>query len=785
MIWSEWEKYEEEKRERLKIQENTCDFIYNDNVGIFIEPQEELRCQDQSFTNDDISECSRFEVDSEMGKTPSVCIICNKGFSSITEMKAHRLEFHKGEKIKVDLKKSLPTKIKGAAATGRSPARKKVVNSAPGSPEVMNQWLSGQTTSNKVGELLSQGKAGLPVRPASNPGPVSEASGELTLQAQASEPKIVTLYPPAGKGKPDLSTVETRWKDALLGKNPGPPLELDLDDGGRKSPEKSKGGEKDDEKKRRRENEEDSVEGEADLKAADVKDTPPEMKSQEPSLQNLVATNRNLDAALAEVADSMDLDLGDWSQGNNIESGPLVETNRIDFTSFNETDQAAWEAEQSQGTNNVPLSPLNDMDDLYQKIETANASNKELTEKLKDVICEKEQLYNIVTELEDKLAVSQNVLAKAKNDMVMLTGKHKTQIEAAEQAVQTEKQKDEAEVLRLRCEAKQAEAKIRRSQNDIKTILRQNSDAKLEISKLQGEIKAERVKVSESAKTISRLEQFMRNAQEDRVHKEQQISGLEHQVKNLRKKLPCNLVNCEGGCEREHHCNEKVEEIPRTQSAPPTIENLAAQANITVEQMRDIVNLARATPGTDANLGGRARKPGSRKPRPGYRVERCRFFFNPELRVCPYGDECWNSHATVNLVSAQEEARAKRQGEKLRTYSESRVPRAPKFTPAYHPDHPEFGSKSQQAGNEKGQMSGATSVQNERPRHYSESVTSEEAARLRVQDSIAQRRNDRTHLQATQDMEAEYTQLLREAEAAISMTIGAANLNPGTGRDMA
>ena len=814
LIWAEWDRYEEEKRNLMNANIN-CNFT---NDIVYQTESKDIDDLSLDHTNDDISEC--FSLDLEMGKTPSVCSVCNLQFGSITEMKAHRIETHKG----VDLKKSLPTKLKArTASASRSPARKKVVNSAPGSPEVMNQWLAGQTNSNKVGDLLAQGRQVMPTRPASNPGPQAVAAADGN-QAQVKNPemRLVTLFPPVPKKKKDLSSVETRWKDALLGKKPGSPVgpgandnpeleevstqEAPTQEAPDTEPEKHEV--EPEPEKRKRAAEEGSVEGEADLKAADVKATPPEMKLHEADIPRLVATSRNLDAALAEVADTMELTESEewgsvWTQDSNIESGPLAETsNKIDFTSFSAADQEAWEAERRQlignGNRNVPLSPVNDLDNLYSKIEAANSSNRELTDKLKEVICDKEELYNIVTELEDKLAVSQSNLEGAKTDLKSLTGQHKSQIEAAEKAVQTERQKEEAEIRKLTFDLKQTEARVKRGQSDLKDILTQHSDARVEIAKLNGEVKAERLKTAEGAKTIARLELFVRNAQEDRVHKDQQIAGLEHRLKALTKKLPCDIVNCGGRCDKEHHCGEHLEEIPRSPvaAAAPTMENLAAQTNLSLEQIMSIVKLAKMAPGVNNGGGGgggfnnRSRKT-SRKPRPGYIVERCKFYFNPEIGVCPYGEECWNSHQEVSLVSAQDAARANRQGqgqEAQRTFSESRVPKvSSKFTPAYHPSHPNYRANSAQqpAGNERGQMSGATSVQNQRPRHSSESVTSEEAARIRVADSIAQRRTDKSQIAATQD--AEYIRILKAAEATMQRSIFGANQNPdnSTGQDMA
>ena len=249
--------------------------------------------------------------------------------------------------------------------------------------------------------------------------------------------------------------------------------------------------------------------------------------------------------------------------------------------------------------------------------------------------------------------------------------------------------------------------------------------------------------------------------------------------------------------------------------------NLATEANLTDDQMNDVINLARpagqfmresarrwTNRGRSVDGRGRSRSSGPKKPPRGYVVEKCRWFYNPDILYCPWGDQCWNSHDVQSAQASRSLQNDRHQETNWRNRSASsqedswgdsrsvQDANVPLITPAYNPSHPLFNDRpvipvpasaaqaaasasasAPASGNENGQSQGAASVRTSRPptppRYHSyssatsqeESVSLEEAARRRVQEALRQRRSDRSHVQAMQD--PGWTDVMAAAEEVI------------------
>ena len=860
-----------------------CDFIYNSCNVYAGKPDRKAgyKAGEKSapFKDTDIIS-DKFRHKKEMAPRPSKCAACNMDFSSVAELKTHNAEVHKK---KPDLRRSFPArlKLKEAAATKNMvktpiPNKRKTL-SATGTPLIMEDWLERKTKSNKVGELLAEGRRvtltpRLPEtipRSASNPGPMNEGDDVLLRETQSSPrntsvnllenmegdgaaggaavsaaeqgvpvARTLTMYPPGYKEK--LDTIDARWDSATgkVGRKDETPLKV----GGETDHEKSKGGEevqKENEKEKKRDREEEDAATEE--KRKDEKETPPEQRLRV-GLADMAATSRNLAATLEEVAMSTEegenlgretmeaanmIALVEWdaaaataaaesASGKKEEKGCGSGSGKIDFSTFTEEDiEKLW----AEGG---PLSPPNTMeqgnliDELYEQIESANEENKATAAKLQEALCDKDQMYEMISQLEDKLMIANANFDRAKSDTEALSSRHQKQIETVTAQVQTDKEKDSAEMVKLRMELKHYEAKLRRENNEAKAIRTQNADAKVEITRLFGELKEVKVKCSEGAKMLARLESVARNAQEEKEFKEKRIIELEHKMKQLSTNQPCKIRDCEGNCGSNHHCGRGRGRnffrndggVPRGGSVP-TVNNLASAANLSEVQMNDVINLAvptgqfrgqvrggggargQSNRGRSLDGRGRGRRSGPKRPPKGYIVEKCRWFHNPDILYCPWGSQCWNAH---ELTSAQEAAEGLGgpEGQNWReacpSYGAPAAAAAgPAFNPIYHPSHPVYGSQArapasmaapaptQASGNEQGQSQGAAAVQNTRPQNTGASPSSnmrqgmsaslEEEARRRVQETLNQRRSDRAHVQAMED--PGWTRVMAAAEEVI------------------
>ena len=454
------------------------------------------------------------------------------------------------------------------------------------------------------------------------------------------------------------------------------------------------------------------------------------------------------------------------------------------------------------------------IDELYSQIESASEESRVTAVKLQEVLCEKEELWTHIGVLEDQLTIANNTLARAKQDTESLSARHVRQIEMVTQQVQTEKDRETAEAVKLKMEIKHYEAKLRRETNEAKAIRTQNADAKVEITRLIGELRLEKQKCGEGAKMLSRLEAVARDAQVQRAEKEKKISELEHKLKAVSGNLPCKIRDCEGDCgTSNHHCGGRRgrsmfrnDVMPPRFGSTPTVNNLATEANLTDEQMNDVINLARPASqfrrgsntrnwnnrGRSVDGRGRSRSTGPKKPPKGYVVEKCRWFYNPDILYCPWGDQCWNSHSVQSAQESRSQQSNRSQDANWRDprSAPERSNDLPSITPAYNPSHPLFNEQpatpvpasasasASASGNENGQSRGAASVRISRPptlpprfdsyssaTRQEESVSLEEAARRRVQETLNQRRSDRAHVQAMQD--PGWTNVMAAAEEVI------------------
>ena len=689
-------------------------------------------------------------------------------------------------------------------------------------------------------------------------GVTTGSEAEPTLNQGVQARRTLTMFPPGFKER--IDTIDQRW-DAAVGRTDSPAIKTTQ--GNMLDPEEEKSKERESEKEKKRDRDEEEMLGEE--KRKDDRDTPPEVRLQENLAKMNLATGRNLAASLDEVArteeaggevgkETMEVanmiateewELGAANMAANMEQGEnngvnverqeaqVPSGNKIDFSTLTEEDiNKLWE---EGGAGNL-LSPPNAeeqgnlIDELYSQIESASEESRATATKLQEVLCEKDQLWMVVGELEDKLTIANNTLARAKQDTAALSSKHVRQIEMVTQQVQTERERESAEVVKLRMEIKHFEAKLRRESNEVKAIKTQNNDAKIEITRLVGELRTEKLKCGEGAKMLARLESVARDAQAVKVDTEKKVTDLEHKLKQVQMNQPCKIRNCEGDCgTSNHHCGERRGRsflrndtaIPRFGSVP-TVNNLATEANLTEEQMNDVIHMARPTgqfrrenvrggsnrswtnrgrsvDGRGRSVDGRGRSSGPKKPPRGYVVEKCRWFYNPNILYCPWGNDCWNSHSMQSAQASRGDQgwrndRPPPQEDGWRNdRPSSHEAGLPSITPAYHPNHPLYNAQpaipvpaaaaqTPASGNEQGQSRGAASVQINRPptppprsHSYSsatrqeESVSLEEAARRRVQETLNQRRSDRAHVQAMED--PGWTNLIAAAEETIKKSL--------------
>ena len=354
--------------------------------------------------------------------------------------------------------------------------------------------------------------------------------------------------------------------------------------------------------------------------------------------------------------------------------------------------------------------------------------------------------------------------------------------------------------------------KLQNSQIQMQNSGAEITELKSALARAEVELEKEKFKAEKAENLNARLEEIIREAQEDRAIKEQRNKDLEHKNRELARKQPCGFANCDYSCGRDHHCGQGPSRPTRPRnrsqrrgsnpSPIPTVANLADMAGSSVEAMNDVVNnvqrqqqqVSRAPPPPLPPHPRNNSK--NRKGQKEWKVTICYDYHY--LKCCPRGNGCRNAHELVGANNmAQGGARPKVVTEQPRplppvpgagSRSRARGGVQPPPTPAFNPDHPWVRAQNQSqdqgqnqgqnmrqaSGNAQGQRAaGAAPVQNsqpqtparssaasasgpfttqaevhQQPRTYSQVASGNLAARQTVRDSVVQQASTEAQLTA-------------------------------------
>ena len=182
------------------------------------------------------------------------------------------------------------------------------------------------------------------------------------------------------------------------------------------------------------------------------------------------------------------------------------------------------------------------------------------------------------------------------------------------------------------------------------------AEVKAALFKVQGEKELERLKAEKADETVKRMEEVVRECQEEKNKRELRNNALEHKIRIMTRQIPCDRNECDMSCGKEHHCGTPTyrsrrrsrSRNNRQQDAQiPTVANLATAANVPVENMQQLVN-QQAQHQAQAQAPSQSRMP----PRPNNRAtsvgggtELCRNFHY--YKICPRGVNCKFAHELI------------------------------------------------------------------------------------------------------------------------------------------
>ena len=482
--------------------------------------------------------------------------------------------------------------------------------------------------------------------------------------------------------------------------------------------------------------------------------------------------------------------------------------------------QDYWEAMQHQETRLADLEFANKrLEDENKRLEaekskldkekkdTKAALVKHQQESIKMAKRAGQQLVEISKKNEDErkqLAMEKEAAVNRAKELEVENKKLQDKIVKTDQETRTENERMKAINTKMVGELK----KLQSSQIQMQNSGAEITELKSALARVEVELEKERFKAQKATELNTRLEEIIREAQEDRAIKEQRNKDLEHKNRELARKQPCGFLNCDYSCGRDHHCgqgpnrpNRPRNRSQRRGSNPspiPTVNNLADMAGSTVEAMSDVVNSVqrqqqqqaapRAPPPPPPHPRSNSR---NRKNQKEWKVTVCYDYHY--LKCCPRGSDCRNAHELVGAnTMAQGGARPKVVTEQPRQLpplpGSGARPRSskPPPAPAFNPDHPwvkaqnqaqnqaQGQARTQASGNAQGQRAaGAAPVRTSQPqtparssgasalgpfvtqaevhpqpRTYSQVASGNSAARQTVRDSVVQQASTEAQLTA-------------------------------------
>ena len=158
-----------------------------------------------------------------------------------------------------------------------------------------------------------------------------------------------------------------------------------------------------------------------------------------------------------------------------------------------------------------------------------------------------------------------------------------------------------AEIERIQAVSKSNLREMRQMQDERKQMQVQNNEIneiRAALVKAQGEKELEKLKAEKADDMLKKLEEILKDTQEQKLAKETRIAALENKIKLMYRDLPCDRKDCDMSCGKDHHCGTPTIK-PRRRSRSrrgsesetvPTVANLATQAGTSVEKMQKLVD---------------------------------------------------------------------------------------------------------------------------------------------------------------------------------------------------
>ena len=816
------------------------------------------------LTRESISEKS-----SMTRSNPSKCEKCNEELPSQRALNAHKAKMHPNKPPGPNPKAEKEKKV--------TLARREDGSKIPGSPAVMNNWISGNSRSTEVARALSSSAASAAAAAAAVKQSLQDKARQDTPRENPASPAVrsnslnvsVSLLEEAGAGaaSPMLNTVKM-FPPQMMATPTGDEVSSWVVTNAQveAEPEKKRGRENDDENLLKSEKKMDekrtpdnikaqrNIEPELSEAAASLNTLEMEFETQEVESQEWIQDRNNL-AQLPPPRAESDLDMfatlkpseidrlsgaeHDWLTNTDFDFIPdrdsqdtasqetVSQMSQFSQASQSSTQQLA-EAEQAEARFEQNEMRQEIIEDLRIKLDEAMSKGQEYYELIEQREAEIELLKSELqqtrehlasnsdsskereltdrammaeaklTSMEDtlnakmaELSVTTNQLALVKSQALEMVerakvqvGKVKTQAEIEAQAkIESLEKFKRAEVERLRAINTQTMNELKKARE----VHNETANLKAALVIAEGERDKEKHSATKANEMMAKLENIVREAQEDKAKNEKRISELEHSNKTMARKLPCGRENCDHGCGRDHHCgfgssrNRSRNRGRRSRgnsegsdtSAPPimTANNLAMQAGCSTEAMGQVINSVNNTLDPSRLPPRRPESKQAGKKGDKWKVRVCPNY--AYAMCCPRGQECKNAH---ELVGAKDMAKITQGNPAIRPNVTQVQPRGKIPLPSFHPDHP-WASIMQQNGNTRpaqasgngsGQRAGAPAVQRMmpqgqaqmpaptaqaqiRPSSFKEAVSGTAAARQIVGQSLSQIATEQSRLQAVQD----------------------------------
>ena len=425
------------------------------------------------------------------------------------------------------------------------------------------------------------------------------------------------------------------------------------------------------------------------------------------------------------------------------------------------------------------------------------------------------EVERLKRELEEKsiLAEAANIeVENVKAESTEAMEKVKSHVQRIQEQAEAEKEKaDKAKIeltdkiakleLDRKSEISKLQAVSRKALGDMKQMQEERrqlqakfseiTEIKAALIKAQGERDLEKVKAEKAEEMMRKMEDVMKDAQEERARNQARITALENRNITMSRKMPCDRTNCDYSCGKDHHCGTPSLK-PRRRSKSrnnrqdeaaeeaPTVANLASQAGVPQDKMQNLVNSQ-----------ARAQVP-RLPPRPERvltsGVDICRNYHYG--RVCMRGNLCKYAHRLVpanemppgamafnQAVSGIQKQAQQAQQPQGRQRSRSMSTGRQFPVPDYNPLHPDYEAimasrnaavaNNGQSGNAREQTNGAgPALSNQpqqteptrphleqRPRASSEASASSGVmeARRNIQDSLTQQSSNKERMKALKD----------------------------------